>query len=73
MSDNSNTTVVNKGVSMLGLLGVVLVVMKAMGWGAVATWPWWLVLLPFYLGLAIVGAVFIIAMLILGIVALMER
>lgn len=40
--------------SWLGLLGIVLVVFKLLEIGVVATWSWWLVLLPFYLGLAIV-------------------
>lgn len=39
--------------SLLGVLGVVFVVLKLCEIGAVAAWSWWLVLLPFYGGLAI--------------------
>ncbi len=28
-------------------LGLTLLAMKALAWGAVATWPWWSVLVPF--------------------------
>ncbi|MCA6217630.1 TIGR04438 family Trp-rich protein [Ideonella sp. B7] len=33
-------------------LGVLLLVMKLAGWGPVADWAWWAVLLPFGLALA---------------------
>jgi len=45
----------------LGLLGVIFVVAKVFGIAPVALWSWWLVLLPFYLGLAIVLGLMIIA------------
>jgi len=37
-------------ISILGLLGVAIVVLKLVG---VIDWSWWLVLLPFYGGLAL--------------------
>lgn len=51
-----------KSVNMnwLGLLGVVFVVCKILGVAPVATWSWWLVLLPFYLGVAIFLGVLIV-------------
>ena len=30
-------------------LGLILLALKSLGLGAVANWPWWLVLLPFVL------------------------
>jgi hypothetical protein len=45
---------VNANPGWLGLLGVIFVVAKVFEIGPVALWSWWLVLLPFYLGLAIV-------------------
>ena len=54
----SNTSSSSSGTSWLGLLGVIFVVAKVFEIGPVAAWSWWLVLLPFYLGLAIVlGAI----------------
>ena len=47
-------------VGIVGLLGVLFVALKLLGY---ITWSWWLVLLPFYAGLAIVafiGLVFFI-------------
>lgn len=53
----SNTkTTVNYNPGWLGLLGVIFVLCKIFEVGVIATWSWWLVLLPFYLGLAIVLA-----------------
>jgi len=55
-----------------GLLGVILVVFKLLAIGGVETWSWWLVLLPFYLGLAIMlgilfgGALITVAILLLA-------
>ena len=49
---------VNVNFSWLGLVGVVFVVAKVFEIGVVATWSWWLVLLPFYIGLAIVVGLF---------------
>jgi hypothetical protein len=50
----SNKVSVNYNPKWLGLLGVIFVVAKVFEIGPVALWSWWLVLLPFYLGLAIV-------------------
>ena len=50
----SKEVTVNTGSSWLGLLGVIFVAAKVFEIGPVADWSWWLVLLPFYLGLAII-------------------
>lgn len=42
--------------SMLGVLGLIFIVLKVLEVGVVATWSWWLVLLPWYGGLALVLA-----------------
>ena len=47
-------------VGVIGLLGILFVALKLLGY---ITWSWWLVLLPFYGGLAVVtfiGLVFFI-------------
>lgn len=51
------TVTVTKNVSWLGLLGVIFVVAKIFEIGPVAEWSWWLVLLPFYIGFAILLAI----------------
>lgn len=55
---------VNTSPNWLTLLGVIFVIFKVAGITQVATWSWWLVLLPFYVGLAI------FAVLVVGIAAL---
>jgi hypothetical protein len=39
--------------SILAVLGVILIMLKIAGISVVATWSWWLVLLPFYIGLLV--------------------
>jgi len=50
---DSGTVNVNVTPNWLMLLGVIFILLKVVGVTAVATWSWWLVLLPFYIGLAI--------------------
>lgn len=49
-----------------GLLGIIFVLCKIFAYGPIATWSWWLVLLPFYLGLAILLGVFVIGAVAVG-------
>ena len=51
---NSKISVSPRGVSLGGLLGVVFVTLKLCG---VINWSWWLVTLPFWAGLVLVGAI----------------
>jgi hypothetical protein len=53
MSGSKVTVTQRGGVGVLGLLGVVFVVLKLGGWTEVATWSWWFVLMPFWIGWAI--------------------
>ena len=46
------------GLPWLSLLGIIFIVLKVLEVGMVATWSWWLVLLPFYIGFAVVIAFF---------------
>lgn len=53
MSSSSNasanaTATATASFPIFGILGIVFVTLKLMGITAVATWSWWLVLLPFY-------------------------
>lgn len=50
----------------LGLLGVIFVVAKVFEIGPVAEWSWWLVLLPFYLSLAILLGVIVFGAIVFG-------
>ena len=45
------------GVGLFTVLGIVFTVLKLTG---VISWSWWLVLLPFYGGLAVLGIILII-------------
>lgn len=49
---------VTYGLPWLSVLGIILIVLKVLEVGVVATWSWWLVLLPFYIGIAVVLAFF---------------
>ena len=54
----SEKTEVNVGGGQwLGLLGIIFVLCKIFEFGPIAAWSWWLVLLPFYVGLAIIFGV----------------
>lgn len=60
MTTNSrrNTKVkVNLAPNWLMLLGCVLVLLKLLEYGAIADLSWWFVLMPFYIGLAILFAI----------------
>ncbi|WP_263729993.1 hypothetical protein [Cellulomonas sp. SG140] len=63
---NETSRGVTSSFPVLGVLGIAFVIMKVGGWGAVATWPWWLVLIPFWGGLAL----FFVLLAILVVVAL---
>ena len=57
MSDNSVSA--NGGISVAGLLGVVFVTLKLCH---VIAWPWLWVLAPFWIPVAIIGAFFILVL-----------
>ena len=48
--------------SWVGLLGVIFVMCKVFEYGPIAEWSWWLVLLPFYIGIAILIGAFVITL-----------
>jgi hypothetical protein len=50
----------------LGLLGVIFVLCKVFEYGPIALWSWWLVLLPFYAGIAIILGVLAFGALVTG-------
>ena len=46
---------------LLGILGLIFVTLKLVGIGAVATWSWWWVPSPFWIPLAIILTIMLIA------------
>ena len=58
MSKSSSS---GSGIGVLGLLGVAFVVLKLTG---VITWSWWLVTLPFWGGLALLGVILAVALIV---------
>lgn len=60
------------GISVIGLLGVVFVALKLMGITEVATWSWWWVTLPFWLGAAVFVSVMLAVLLFALIAALLD-
>lgn len=71
MSDNKNTASASVGIGWLGFLGVVFVILKLNPGGylnsPVMDWSWWLVLMPFYIGLVILLAIFVVGAIIVGV------
>ena len=67
--NSQKSVVVSGGVTTTGLLGISFIVLKLIG---VINWSWWWVLAPFWipLGVSILGI--IIALVLLGIVSLLE-
>ena len=61
-----SSTITSSGTSITGLLGVAFVVLKLMG---IITWSWWWVTAPFWAPITVVGVLFGIAALGVGIVA----
>jgi len=51
---------------LLGILGLIFVTLKLAEIGVVATWSWFWVLSPFWIPLAIVLGVFLIAGVVIG-------
>jgi cell division protein FtsX len=67
---NTSTTTSSGGVGVFGLLGVAFVVLKLTGY---IDWSWWLVLLPFYVGLLILLVILLIGGVVFGIATLADR
>ena len=62
MADSSSSSS-SSGIGLFGLLTVIFVVMKCMGWGVVAGWSWWLVFSPMLVGIGILLVVIFFAVL----------
>jgi hypothetical protein len=54
---------------LFALAGIILCGLKIAGLTIVATWPWWLVTLPFWIGIAMFFAILLIGGGLLAIVA----
>lgn len=52
MSTTSNTS--GGGIGVAGILGIIFVCAKVFGVAPIASWSWWWVLCPFWIGMAIV-------------------
>jgi len=61
MGEMSNSNSSSSGIGVFGLLGVVFVTLKLTG---VIGWSWWWVTVPFWGGLALVVAVFLLILLV---------
>jgi hypothetical protein len=54
---NNNSTTQSGGIGFFGLLAIVFITLKLMGY---ITWSWWWVLAPLWAPLAVVLAIFLI-------------
>lgn len=60
MSNVQNNQTTSIGGSLAFLAGVVLVVLKLAGVAPVATWSWWAVTAPFWIGILVFLAVMVV-------------
>jgi len=67
---SEQTVVRSGGISFLGLLAIVFIGLKLAGIGVVATWSWWWVTLPLWIGPAILAGFGLVALVIWLIVKL---
>ena len=68
MSDATSSTS-SGGVGLLGLLGVLFVGLKL---AHVIAWSWWWVLAPFWIGLAFLAVVALVALFVVGVSAMVS-
>lgn len=61
------------GLTLLEVLFVVFLVLKLTGKTVVATWSWWWVTAPLWIGFAIIFAIFFISFLIIGLSWLIKQ
>lgn len=54
---NNNSTIQSGGIGFFGLLAIVFITLKLMGY---ITWSWWWVLAPLWAPLAVVLAIFLL-------------
>lgn len=69
MSNNSNTQ--SGGIGFCGLLTIVFITLKLMGY---ITWSWWWVLSPLWIGFAVVVSILaLVAIAIFGLLPFLKR
>lgn len=63
-------------IGFLPALALIFIVMKLMGWGAVASWSWWWVTAPLWGGFALIfgilAAIFLFGVAVVGIASLIQ-
>lgn len=73
MSNSNSTATANVRMGWFGFLGVVFVLLKLNPGGYVDSdvenWPWWLVTMPFWLGIAVILLFIILGLLGVGVAA----
>lgn len=72
-----NVQVRSGGIGFAGLLAILFIALKLTGVAPVATWSWWWVLSPLWIGtalaLGIVGIVLVFTLVLAGIAAVISR
>jgi membrane protein YdbS with pleckstrin-like domain len=61
------------GIGFVGLLTIVFIFLKLAGIGVVATWSWWWVLSPLWIAFGLWIIIILVAFIIFGIVALLDK
>ena len=63
MSENKINGILGTGLTFVQVLFIVFLVLKLTGTTAVATWSWWWVTSPLWIGVALTASIWIVIML----------
>ena len=73
MSEKIKNTVLGGGLTFMQVLFLVFLVLKLTGTTVVASWSWWLVTAPLWVGFALIFAVWAIVFIFIGLAALFNK
>ena len=72
MSENKTSGILGSGLTFMQVLFLVFLILKLTGETAVASWSWWWVTSPLWIGFAIIISVWLLFLLFCGIAALLN-
>lgn len=62
MMDDNKTTTTNSGLGVIDVIGIIYITLKIIGVEPVSKWPWWLVLSPWLIYIALIAILALVAM-----------
>ena len=64
MMDDNKTTTTNSGLGVIDVIGIIYITLKIIGVEPVSRWPWWLVLSPWLIYIALIAILALVEFLI---------